>query len=137
VAYPRAVFRQALASVAAVWAIAYVPHARIEIVCLEMEVMRLCTSRRQLDFFCQFLHFLVPNVQRRLLSLGMVLVGEAVIGDDDWLWRLLEEVEVVDIERARLSARISSRLTLFSWSKTRVSSSRCSVNFETTIANNL
>ena len=47
---------------------------------------------------------------------------------------LLEvKVEVADIERARVSARISSRLTLFSWSKASVSSSRCSVNFETTI----
>jgi len=68
----------------------------------------------------------------------MVLVGEAVTGDDDWLLRLLEvRVEVVDNERARVSARMSSRLTLFSWSKARVSSSRCSVNFERTIAINL
>jgi len=79
--------------------------------------------------------FLEPNVNRRIaFGFDVGLVGDVVVGEDDWLLRLLdEEKEDVEFDRDRLSERISSRLTLFLLSKTSLSSSMCSVNFDLTI----
>jgi len=76
-------------------------------------------------------------VKRRDFLFEPGLIGgveELVTEEDDWLLRLFDEVEEeLDSDRDRLSASISSKLTLFALSNMELFSSMCSVNFEITI----
>jgi len=98
------------------------------------DVVKETSLARRYSGFISF-HFFLLNVKRRPLGFSMLsmgLLGEELAVDDDWLLRL-EEADDELSDRERLSWSMSSRLTLFSWSKTSTSSSRISVNFDATM----